>query len=66
MKNLNHFEAFKLEKSQMAKVSGGVVCQVYYSDGLGGSFVQSYKTDDKKAMKDALEMQHPDAQVSCW
>ena len=42
MKNLSNFEAFRLGKNQMAKVSGGVICQVYYSDGMGGSFVASY------------------------
>ncbi len=66
MKNLSNFEAFRLGKSQMAKVSGGVTCQVYYSDGMGGSFAGSYKTTDAKAMKKALQEQHPDAQVSCW
>lgn len=66
MKNLKNFEAFRLGKSQMAKVSGGVTCQVYYSDGMGGSYADSYKTNDKAAMKAALQMQHPDAQVSCW
>lgn len=66
MKNLKHFEAFRLGKSQMAKVSGGVVCQVYYSDELGGSFATSYDTNDAKAMKEALQAQHPDGKVSCW
>lgn len=66
MKNLNHFEAFRLEKSQMAKVSGGVTCQVYYSDGMGGSFVQSYDTTDAKGMKEALQKQHPDGKADCW
>ncbi len=66
MKNLSNFEAFRLGKNQMAKVSGGVTCQVYYSDGMGGSFVASYQTTDAKVMKEALQKQHPDAQVSCW
>lgn len=66
MKSLNHFEAFRLEKSRMAKVSGGVTCQVHYSDGMGGSFVQSYQTTDARAMKEALQKQHPDGKVSCW
>lgn len=66
MKNLKNFEAFRLGKSQMAKVSGGVTCQVYYSDGMGGSYADSYNTNDKKAMKAALQKQHPDAQVACW
>lgn len=66
MKKLNHFEAFRLGKSQMAKISGGVTCQVHYSDGKGGSFVKAYNTNDGKAMKKALQEQHPDAQVSCW
>ena len=66
MKNLNHFEAFRLEKIQMAKVSGGVTCQVYYSDGMGGSFVLSYDTTDAKGMKEALQKQHPDGKADCW
>lgn len=66
MKNLKHFEAFRLEKSQMAKVSGGVICQVYYSDGMGGSFVQAYETTDAKAMQKELQRQHPDGKASCW
>lgn len=66
MKKLNDFEAFRLGKSQMGKVSGGVICQVYYKDGKGGSFAKSYNTNDGKAMKKTLQEQHPDAQVSCW
>lgn len=67
MKNLSKFEAFRLNKSQMAKLSGGtVVCQVYYDDGLGGSFVTTFEQANKEQAKQELERQHPDDQVSCW
>lgn len=67
MKKLNTFEAFRLKKSQMAKVNGGyVVCDVYYSDELGGSFVTRFDQATKDQAKQVLQEQHPDAQVSCW
>lgn len=67
MKDLNQFEAFKLGKSQMARLSGGrVICQVYYSDGMGGSFARAYDTDDAEAMEKALQEQHPDGKADCW
>ncbi len=66
MKNLSNFEAFRLGKSQMAKVSGGVTCQVHYSDGMGGSFVASYQTTDADAMEKELQKQHPDGKADCW
>lgn len=67
MKNLNSFEAFRLGKSQMAKLSGGtVVCDVYYTDGMGGSFPMVFHQANKEQAKKVAQAQHPDAQVSCW
>jgi hypothetical protein len=67
MKLLDDFMAFRLEKSQMTKLAGGrVICQVYYNDGLGGSFVQAYETNDRQAMEEALQAQHPDGKADCW
>lgn len=66
MKTLSNFEAFRLGKSQMAKVSGGITCQVYYDDGMGGSFVQHYDHPNAKEMEAALQKQHPDGKADCW
>lgn len=50
-----------------APLAGGrVICQVYYNDGLGGSFVQAYETNDRQAMEEALQAQHPDGKADCW
>ena len=62
MKNLNSFEAFRLGKSQMAKLSGGtVICDV-----VGGSFPMKFEQASKEQAQKAAQAQHPDAQVSCW
>ena len=36
------------------------------NDGLGGSFVQAYETNDRQAMEEALQAQHPDGKADCW
>lgn len=65
MKNLSNFEAFRLGKSQMAKVNGGyVVCNVYYADG--GSFALRFDQATKDQAKKVMQDQHPDAKVSCF
>ncbi len=67
MKNLNSFEAFRLGKSQMAKLSGGtVICDVVYSDGMGGSFPMRFDQANKEQAQKVAQAQHPDAKVSCW
>lgn len=67
MKNLNSFEAFRLGKSQMAKLSGGtVICDVVYNDNLGGSFPMKFEQASKEQAQKVAQAQHPDAKVSCW
>lgn len=67
MKTLKSFEAFRLEKSQMAKVSGGTVCDIQYKDDLGGTMSLVFQSDDKEALEAALWEQHPDATlINCW
>lgn len=67
MRNLNNFETFRIGKSQMAKVSGGyVACQVRYTDGMGGSFVTRFNQASKKQAREALQQQHPDAEIDCF
>lgn len=68
MKDLNKFEAFKLNKVQMNAIAGGKrECHVTYNDALGGSFDVTIDQDVSIADAEAaLKKQHPDsAAVVC-
>lgn len=67
VKNLESFDAYRLEKDQMARISGGLICDVYYDDELGGSVSIPFQSNDKNALEEALWEQHPDATaINCW
>lgn len=51
MKNLESFDAYRLEKDQMARISGGLICDVYYDDELGGSVPIPFQSMIKKHLK---------------
>jgi len=64
MKNLNHFEAFKLNKKQMNAIAGGRrECHVTYNDDLGGSFDIVIEQSDVSVAEaeSVLKAQHPEA-----
>ncbi|MGP1536920.1 hypothetical protein EV202_1399 [Bacteroides heparinolyticus] len=68
MKNLNHFEAFKLNKKQMNAIAGGTLyhCVVFYADEYGGTYVRTIESDATlEEVEDAVSEQAPDAIVTC-